>query len=345
MKIGINATAAFTKPRTGVEEYTYQLIKHLAMLEESKKHRFVLYNNQTPKIKLPENFELKRLKWPLPMWTQLRLAGEMILKKPEVLFIPVHALPLIHPQNSVTTIHGLEYEYYPEMYPKKHLAYLKLATRYASKKSKKIIVPSESTKKDLIKFYQTDPNKIKVIHHGVKVPKMKKRERKPEILFIGRLEKKKNIEGLVQAFKLLKKKYQLPHKLILAGSKGYGYKKVEENDIIEKGYISQKEKWQLISQAEVFVLPSFYEGFGIPVLEAQAIGTPVITSNISSMPEISGEGAILIDPNNIEQICSMLYKIIDDQELKERLIKKGEENARKFTWQKCAQKTLKILEG
>jgi len=331
MLIGINARAAFKEPRTGVEEYTYQLIKHLTMLEESKKHRFILYTKEN-------------LKWPLPMWTQIRLAAEMTVNKPDVLFIPVHVLPLIHPQNSVVTIHGLEYEYYPEMYPWRHLRYLQWSTKYALKNARQIIAVSENTKNDLVKLYGGRPEKIEVIYHGVEIPNSKFQTKQPYILFIGRLEAKKNIQGLIKAFNLLKKKYQIPHKLILVGPRGYGYENPKfRDDIIEKGYISQEEKWQLLKSADLFALPSFYEGFGIPILEAQAAGCPVITSNVSSMPEVAGQGAILIDPKNIEEIAEAMYKIISHSQLKKDLIAKGEQNVKRFSWPKCANQTLKIL--
>ncbi len=169
MFIGINAIAAFKQPRTGVEEYTYQLIKHLTMLEESKRHRFILYTQTKDyfDFPLPDNFEARQLKWFLPMWTQVRLAGELALHKPEVLFIPVHVLPRFHPQSSVVALHGLEYEYYPKTYPKKHLAYLRWSTKQALKNAEKIIAVSESTKKDLVELYGGNPEKIQVVYHGV----------------------------------------------------------------------------------------------------------------------------------------------------------------------------------
>lgn len=180
MLIGINAAAAFKQPRTGVEEYTYQLLKHLTMLKETKKHRFVLYTDnviarnpdrsrgdEAIPWHLPNNFQIKQLRWSLPMWTQIRLASEILLNKPEALFIPVHVLPLAHPQNSVVTIHGLEYEYYPEMYPWQHLKYLRWSTQYALKYARQIIAVSENTKKDLIELYNGNPEKIKVVYHGV----------------------------------------------------------------------------------------------------------------------------------------------------------------------------------
>lgn len=360
MEIGIHAVAAFKQPRTGVEEYAYHLIKHLTMLEENKGHRFVLYSHRIPsaeELELPENFEVKHLRWSLPMWTQLRLSAEMSFNKPETLFIPVHVLPLVHPKNSIVAIHGLEYEYYPGMYPWRHLRYLRWSTQQALKNARKIIAVSENTKKDLVELYAGKPEKIEVVHHGfTRSSPGKTRElslRTPYILSIGRIEAKKNIPGLVKAFGLLKDKYQLPHKLILVGSKGYGYQDMEcqiqsakhRDDIIEKGYVSENEKWQLFKNAEVFAFPSFYEGFGFPILEAQAAGCPVITSNISSMPEVAGSGALLVDPKNIEEIAQMMYKVISNREIREDLVNKGCENVKRFSWDKCARETLNVLTG
>lgn len=359
MTIGINAAAAAKQPRTGVEAYVYQLIKGLAALKESKKHRFILFSPQKNNLnfELPDNFEVKELNWSWPFWTQARLAREMLFNQPEVLFIPVHVLPLIHPKNSVVTIHGLEYEYFPEMYPKKRLIYLRWSTKYAVKNARKIIAVSKNTKNDLVKLYGADPEKISVIYHGIKIPdniKKRKDDLGKFFLYLGRLEEKKNIAGLISGFEMLKKRYQLPHKLVLAGPAGHGYKKIKskiqsasqrlkfKGDIVELGYISEEEKWQLLKSATAFVFPSFYEGFGLPILEAQASGCPVITSDVSSMPEVTGEGGILIKPE-VEQICQAMYKIADDADLKERLITSGYWNVNKFSWQKCAKETLREL--
>ncbi len=335
MLIGINAEAAFKKPKTGVEEYTSQLVNRLSLLAESRGHQVVLYSRHN-------------LKWPLPMWTQIRLSAEMKMRKPDVLFIPVHVLPLIHPQNSVVTIHGLEYEYYPKMYPWRHLKYIRWSTKYALKNARKIIAVSENTKSDLLKFYNGDAKKIEVVYHGYSLKDNIKKptitQKNPFILFIGRLEAKKNIQGLIKAFSFLKNKYKIPHQLILAGHRGYGYRPINCKDVIEKGYISDQKKWQLLQEADAFAFPSFYEGFGLPILEAQSAGCPVIASNVSSLPEVAGEGAILVDPKNIEQIAQALYKIISDQQLKENLVRKGKMNIQRFSWQKCAQETLQVLE-
>lgn len=348
MIIGINATAAVTEPRTGVEEYAYQLIKHLAMLPEAAEHHFLLYLSQG-NLALPNNFEIKKLKWGLPMWTQIRLAGELFLHRPDVLFIPVHVLPFVYPKNSVVVLHGLEYEYFPEVYPKNRLRYLRWSAKYALKNARKIIAISENTKNDLIKLYGGDPEKIFVVYHGVNdnVPvSFISCSNFPYLLYIGRIETKKNIQGLINAFELLKKKYRIPHKLILAGGKGYGFEEIAleteklffRNDIIFTGYVSEEKKWQLLQNADCFVFPSHYEGFGLPILEAQQAGCPVVAADNSCLPEVAGEGGIIT--NNFAE---GIYKIISDKELRCDIIKKGFENVKKFSWQKCAEETLKVI--
>ncbi len=351
--IGINAAAAFKQPRTGVEEYTYQLIKHMTMLKESQQHRFILYSPKNSFVKnLPANFNLKELAWGLPMWTQLRLAAHLCLHQPERLLIPVHILPRCCPKNSTVVIHGLEYEYYPKMYPVQHLKYLRWSTQDALKRASKIIAASENTRQDLIKFYQADPNKIFTVYHGFKPfnqLNQDKKKKSPYILYLGRLEIKKNILGLIQAFERLKEKYHIPHDLVLAGPPGFGYDKIKDKirkskfKIIEKGYVSEIEKQKLLNQAEMFVLISFYEGFGMPILEAQAAECPVIAANNSSIPEVVGSGGILVDLTSIEQIAKNMYKVISDQKFKQKLIQEGKENLDRFSWQKCAQQTLSIL--
>ena len=366
MEIGIHSTALIKKQRTGVEEYSYQLIKNLLKLPEAKHHQFVLYfpdkldykkNYVFEEFKtiVDSNLKIKKLKWRFPMWTQTRLSLEFVLKKPDVFFSPAHTLPLVRPKNSVVTIHGLEYEYYPYYYSfwKRH--YLKFITLYSVKYSKKIIAVSENTKNDLIKLYKVDPQKISVIYHGIKSPILEKNLmdnlKYPYILFIGRIELKKNVSGLISAFYFLKKKYKIPHKLILVGPKGYGWSKIYtmkecqeiSSEIEFEGYVKEKEKWRLLKNADVFVLPSFYEGFGMPILEAQISNVPVVTSNVSSMPEIAGKGAVFVDPSNIYSIAEGIYKVISSEKLKKELTKEGKKNVKKFSWNISAKETLKIL--
>lgn len=361
MVIGINASSALKPNPTGVEEYTYQLIKHLAMIPEARVHRFVLYLD--PKISsgrlndlkaLPENFELRFLRFPF-MWTQVRLALEMIFTRIDALLIPVHVLPFVHPKRSVTVLHGLEYEYFPKLYPFWHRQYLRLSTSYALMASSKVIAVSENTKKDLINFYKGDPKKISVVYHGLKKPSIASYEVHNHtgcILYIGRIEHKKNILGLIDAYNRLRKKNpKIKNRLALAGGKGFGYQEIVmaiknsnfKNDILLTGYVGENQKNELWLEAAVFVFPSFYEGFGLPVLEAQSFGVPVAASNSSCLPEIAGKGAVFFDPNDHAQIADALEKVLTNEVVYRELIRKGIENAKRFSWVKCARETLAVI--
>ncbi|HRY52606.1 MAG TPA: glycosyltransferase family 1 protein [Candidatus Portnoybacteria bacterium] len=360
MIIGINATAAIKQPRTGVEEYTYQLIKHLTMLPEAGEHRFLLYLPAEALAKaglpvfdfpLPPNFEIKILRWPLPfLWTQARLAWEMLFRPPEALFIPVHILPFGAPKKSIVAIHGLEYEYFPEYYSWLRKLYLRWSTKRAAGRARNIIAISENTKNDLVKLYGCAKEKIKVVHHGIGFKTKSKADTVigPYVLYLGRLETKKNVQGILAAYKIFKEEYGMPHELILAGSPGYGYESLKPQikslpGAKELGYVDEDEKWQLLAGAAIFLYPSFYEGFGLPLLEAQAAGAPVITSFGSCLPEIAGEGALFINPQNPAQIAEAVKQIIDDKPLRDKLRQSGFENVKRFSWEECARETLKSI--
>lgn len=318
MRIGISANLNLKK-KTGVGEYVYRIIKHLAMLKEGKQHQFFLYDR-------------KNLKWPLGIgWTQIRLSWEILKNKPDALFVPAHTFPLIHPKKLIVTIQGLEFERAPKCYSFWQRKKLRFLTKRNAKKSEKIIVPSKNTKNDLIELYKINPEKIVVIPHGVnKIEncKLKTVNCSKYILYLGSGHKRKNIKGLQEAYKILKEKYNIPHELVLAGV-----------DV----YVDKATKWELLKNADVFVFPSFYEGFGIPVLEAQIAGVPVIASNTSSLPEILGNSALFTNPNQPEEIAEAIYKLIKNPELREDLVKKGYNNARRFSWNKCAEKTFEIM--
>ncbi len=360
MIIGIHVGAAFSDKKTGVEEYVFRLIEEFKNLKDAKKHTFILYVN--PKINkiipknLPNNFSLKVLH-PSFFWTNFRLLLELLKDKPDVFFMPANFFLFFYPKIPVvTSIHGLEFEYFPKYYSKKMLFYLKTGTKRAIKKSKKIISISERTKKDLASLYNADLKNINVVHHGVAFEKFKKPFIKREfkyILYIGRIELKKNILGILDAFYILKKKYKIEHKLILAGYFGYGGEKIKKkidsfkykDDVILPGYISHDEKKHLFSNADIFLFPSFYEGFGMPILEAQSFGVPVVTSENSSTKEVGSDGALYVDPNNADDIAKAVFLILSDREKREEIIKNGRKNLDKYSWSKCAKETLKILES
>jgi len=159
------------------------------------------------------------------------------------------------------------------------------------------------------------------------------------ILYLGSDHPRKNIDGIIEAFEFIKEKYKIPHKLILAGMQQDG----KWQDIIFMKYVDENKKWELLKNAEVFVFPSFYEGFGMPVLEAQKMGVPVVASNTGALPEILGDSALLVNPNNSDEISEAIYKALSDEYLSNELVRKGYENVKRFSWPNCADETLKII--
>lgn len=368
VKIGIDASRAFMKKRTGTEEYSFQVINYLR--EELKNEEVVLYlrpANVSPEkigFQLPQNWRVKKLNW-LRMWTQIGLSLEMMMHPIETLFIPAHTVPLLYAKKSVVVVHGLEYEFIPKAYSFLSRLHLRWSTKRSCKHAKKIITVSESTKRDLVKIYKTPNKKIQVIYEGYNKTKIGPSKKIREVsskfgigkfkylLFIGRIEFRKNTLGIIKSFEILKDKYNIDHKLVLIGGLGYGYEDVIKkadaskyrNDIILTGYVNEEDKWSLLKNSDVFLFPTFYEGFGLPVLEAQSIGVPVVVSNISSIPEIVGEymRSMLVDPNDYEKIADFTYKIIVDKKFRSNIKKAGRENVKRFSWDLCAEKIAKIL--
>lgn len=365
MKIGIDASRAFQKNKTGIEEYSYQVIKSIR--NYLRDDQVVLYCNPAinirPDFNLPAGWKIKYLRAPI-FWTQIRLSLEMFFHPVDVLFVPAHTVPLIHAKNTVVTIHGLEYEFCPKAYSPFSRFYMRWSIKKSCKWARKIIAVSENTKKDLINLYKVPGEKIDVIYEGISAgqgsafPSASSADSsRPNLstgkylLFIGRLEERKNICGIIEAFEVLKEKYNLPHKLILAGKFGYGAENIKDkiensrykDDIILPGYISDEEKFALLKKADVFLFPTFYEGFGLPILEAQNVGTPVITSNISSMPEIAGNSAVLVDPKDSSAIAEAAWRLVSDESHKNDIIEKGLVNVKRFSWEKCAGEIAQIL--
>lgn len=362
MKIGIDASRAFIKNRTGIEEYSYQVIRHLT--HEIKNDQVVLYLRKSQEIDfdLPKNWKAKTIIWPR-FWTQAGLSLEMLLHPVNVLFIPAHTVPCVHPKKTIVTVHGLEYEFCPQAYSFWERLYMRLTIRKSCQWASSIIAVSENTKKDLIKLYNVDRNKIRVVYEGYtdnskfQILNSKSNPNdeisKPHLLFIGRLEERKNVTNIINAFEILKGQYEISHKLVLAGKPGFGYEKIKDRianvncckDIVELGYIAEEEKWELLKNADVFIFPTLYEGFGLPIIEAQSAGVPVVASNNSSIPEVVSDSALLVDPNSAEEIADAIYKVTSDENLKNDLIKKEQKNVQRFSWEKCATEVADILQN
>lgn len=363
MLIGIDASRATVSRRTGTEEYSLNLIRRLLPLGSD--HRYRLYFNQPPAPGLlPTVMNCEFTIMPFPrLWTHIRLSFEMMRRSPDVLFIPAHVLPIIHPRASVVTVHDLGYLYYPQAHRLLDRFHLDFSTRYNAQAAIHLIADSQATKRDLVEHYGVDPAKITVVYPGydsaafrpvrgaaaIEAVKTRYGIGSEYILFVGTLQPRKNLTRLIEAYSSLATR-QL--KLVIAGKRGWLYegifRQVEElgleRQVVLTGYVTEEDLPTLLSGARLFVLPSLYEGFGLPVLEALACGTPVVCSNASSLPEVVGDAAILVDPLDVEELAAAMERILGNEALQAELIERGLEQARRFSWERCARKTLAVLE-
>ncbi len=370
MRIAIDASRANTTNRTGVEEYVFQICKYAnKQICKYPDAELVLYTRE-PLISefaavIPDNVTVKVLKWqPKRLWTQFRLSWEMLLNPPNILFVPGHVFQIIHPKRKVMTVHDVAAEKFPESFSRFERWYSLWSARAALKRLWKVIVPSEFTKKELGGLVNGDwrlekiyaiplayDNAYREIRDEQKIGDIlsKYGVKKPFLLSVGRLETKKNTVRIVQAFNELKKK-QLANlitcQLVLVGGKGHGYEEVlreienspYKKDIILPGYVDDEDLPYIMNAAEVFVFPSLYEGFGIPILEAFACGTSVVTSNTTSCKEVAGEAAVLVDPLSLESI-----RIGIEEAMSEEHVAAGLERAKEFFWEETIRRTIDVL--
>ena len=364
MLIGIDASRAATQERTGTENYSLYLIR--ALLKLDPKNHYHLYFNHAPMPDLfPTRVNAEMRVMPFPrLWTHVRLSLEMACRSPDVLFVPAHVLPLIHPRRSVVTIHDLGYLHYPQAHTRWAKWYLQWATAYNARVAAHVIADSESTKHDLLEHCGIAPGKVSVAYPGydpvfapvrddARLAAMRDRYHIPATcaVFVGTLQPRKNLASLLEALSVLSGQGRAVH-LVIAGKKGWLYEPLFsrvrelglENQVHFVGYVPQEDLPALISGASVFVLPSLYEGFGLPVLEAMACGTPVVCSNVSSLPEVAGDAALLVDPHDTGQLAQALSRVLDDAELGRELAQRGLRRASRFSWEHCAEEILRVLE-
>lgn len=370
MKLGIDASRYTTAEATGVEWYSYHLLNELIpLLGREHKSRVFLYSPSEIKFRTDLPFNVRPRVIPARrFWTVFRLSLELLLHPVDRLFVPSHTLPPILPRKSIITIHDVAFRKFRHCYSFFQYRMLEHSTRRAVKKSWKIIVPSEATKKDLIEFYGCGPGKIVVVPHGApEYPRIlsfneSEKERllkrfglKDDDLFalyVGRIESKKNLARLVEGFARFVKEFP-DWKLVLAGKDGVGHAEVLEavektglkDNVILPGYVTEREKIFLLSACRILAFPSLYEGFGLPVLEGFAMRRPVLTSKVSSLPEVAGNAAYLVDPEKVEEIGVGLKRLASDGFFVNQLINKGEKQVARFEWEKAARMTFEVLFG
>lgn len=364
MLIGIDASRTATGWRTGTEGYARQLIQTIIPLAEERGYRLRLYYNRPPKETFRPSATVESVVIPFPrMWTHVRLAWELQRRQPDVFFTPAHVIPFTYGRPSVATVHDLGYHHFPLTHTVPQLIYLRWSTRHNARRGRRVIADSEATKADLVRFDHIDSAKIEVIYPGIDPELQPETDGQqlgavlkmygissPYLLHLGTLQPRKNLARLVEAFVAS----GVEDSLVLAGKRGWmanslftlidNQAPAIRERIVTPGFIADDDKAALISGARALLLPSLYEGFGFPVLEGNACGTPVLCSNTSSLPEVSGDAALLVDPLDTEQMAAGLRRITGDKSLRERLKQAGFENVRRFSWRRTAAEVLHTLE-
>jgi glycosyltransferase involved in cell wall biosynthesis len=361
MRIGIDISRAAPTRRTGTERYSYELLAALARSDRC--HEYTLYCNGLP-AELPPlgtNFSLRNI--PLPrLWTHARLGPASCRDRLDLLFIPAHVLPLLHPPRSVVTIHDLGYLRFPAAYTARRRLELHLTTLWSARAAGHLIADSAATRDDLAGKYAINPDKISVVYlacgkefqpsHDPAVIRACRLKygilplEKPYLLYVGTLQPRKNLRRLIDAFAQTAAGEVL---LVLAGGRGWLSEPIAQRaaalagQVHCTGFVADEDLPVLLSGAQAFVFPSLHEGFGMPVLEAMACGTPVLTSRCSSLPEVAGEAALLVDPLDTAAIAAGLRCLLDAPELRAELRERGLAQAARFSWERCARETRQVL--
>jgi glycosyltransferase involved in cell wall biosynthesis len=348
--------------RVGSGEYCFQLLLSLHKID--RKNNYIIYLPQNPTADLPKessNWHYKIVK-PRKLWTLLGLSWEFLFRrsKPDVFFSPTHYLPIFTPRKSAISILDVSYIHFPELFKSSDLNQLIKWTKYSINKASKVFTISQSSKDDIIKEYKVSEGRVVVTYPGIKQGLMIKDKglimnefknkygiKKDYVLFVGTVQPRKNISRLIEAFSKIKNDTEL----VIVGKKGWLYedslqapKKYKIEDRVKfLESVTDEDLPAFYKNALCFVLPSLYEGFGLPVLEAMKYGCPVITSNISSLPEAGGDAVLYVDPENTDDIVKKLELMINDEGLRMKLKKKGYEQVKKFSWEKTAKETLDVL--
>jgi len=363
MIIGVDGNEANVKERVGVSVYALKLLQYFKKSANSET-QFIVYLRNSPNINLPS--ENKYYKYQIikgkHFWIQFFLPLHLFFKRNiNVFFAPAHYSPSFCPVPIVVTIHDLAYYYYPNEFLKKDLYKLKNWTKASITKARQIIAVSKTTKKDIHKFYTLEDSKVRVVYNGYEKKPITKSLKlktdisitnKPYLLYVGTLQPRKNILTLIKAFEIIKKTHS-DLELIIAGKKGWLYEdiflKVEEMGLEDcvyfTGFITDQQLSYLYQNARCLILPSLYEGFGLPILEAMSFDCPVISSFAASLPEIGGDACLYFDPNSDKDLAEKINSLLINDQLRLDLINKGKTRVKEFSWNKCGEETLKLLRG
>jgi glycosyltransferase involved in cell wall biosynthesis len=376
MRIGIDGYIFGSKLKAGIFKSTVEILKGLSVLDSENK--YTLYIRNATEIKLPstnKNIDIKYVLCPsfsmlnhdpflLGLWLPICMPIELSLNKVDVYFSSHAILPFRCPCKTVITVPDVAYLFDKRYFSSGARQANNIMTSWAIHHADKIIAISESTKRDLIQYCSINPSKISVVYRSYDsnryrqlsdisdINTIKKTYGLQEyILYVGTLEPRKNIIRLIKAYNVLKHSMHINYKLVICGAKGWMYNNIFKlvyelgfvDDVIFTGYISDDEIPILMNGACLLIYPSLYEGFGRPPLEAMACGTPVIVSNISSMPEVVGDAGALVDPTDVDDIANTILAILTNDKIRKEMAEKGLERAKLFSTEKMIQNTINIF--
>ena len=355
MIIGIDASKAASTKKTGIDNTAYQIILGLTKIDTV--NNYYLYTNAfLPKELLAnKNFQEKLIPFPR-FWNRFRLPLAIMRDKPNIFLELTSNIPPYSPDKTIVLIHDLAFRFFPEAYSKYEQMLQENAIRTALKRASVIVFTTKANHDDFIKFYGKPKAKTIIIPIAYDSSSFNKSVTGkasdfPYFLSVGRIEKRKNTLRIVEAFELFKENNSTNHKLMLVGKNGFGSDEVEKKissskykkDIIVKGFVKNSELPLLYKNANAFLYPSLYEGFGLSDLESMAVGTPVITSNIPTIKEVIGDAAILVNPEDIISISDAMTKLATDKNYQKSLIQKGNLVIKKYSWDKTAAEYYKLI--
>lgn len=339
--------------KAGVHNFTKELISSLLTNFPENRYSFI-HQKKNDFFNSTEHYIVKRPNHPgsdtIRKFIKIpRLINKVI--KPDIVIEPCHIGPfgLSKHIKKVLVVHDLTPLLYPEFHTFRGVLGHKLFFKKSITNADLIISPSKTTRNDLLKLF-TPKSKVEVVPLGVKPqPATKKsKNNKPYLLYLGTIEPRKNIQNLINSFLELKEEIKLPHHLIISGEMGWKYQKIKKaakhKDVIFTGFVDEIKKKELFQNADLFIYPSFYEGFGLPVLEAMSYGTPVICSNGGSLREYFKNKAIMFNPYEKNELKEKISSLVFDISKKNNLKNKGLDYAKKFTWKKTAEELLAAIQ-
>ncbi|MBQ8133032.1 MAG: glycosyltransferase family 4 protein [Clostridia bacterium] len=359
MNIVINAVLAFEQPR-GVGRYINNLLPAIAQID--KDNQYYVYFGKWMK-----NYEFLKIHQSNFHFIELNIKNSMLSRNwylavnlpldckkynPDLLFMVDTQAIIVKPCKIVSTIHDLAEFVVPEKYSRKQANIRRMIVRHQVKLSDQIITVSEYSKQDICKRFSLPSDKVKVIYNSVETPEVTELK-KPEkyFLYVSEIERAKNLASLIRAYALLPENIKEEYKLYVVGKKGNDYDNVmalcKKNNIVSRvkffGFVSDKELSDLYASAYCFVFPSVFEGFGLPVLEAMAKGTPVLCSDSSSIPEVGGDAVLTFSPYKENEIVEQLLKLINTVHLRDEMISKGIVRAKCFNKINAAEETVEVF--